>query len=415
MQELENYRLTLQTKLFGWNCKLPAEKLEQLLTNVGLKGDIEDSAIIPVPNSNLVMAKNIDIFTPIIDEPEIMGEIAAANVTNDVFALNVLNISGMLIFLGLNKNMPMYIAEGLLKGIKNFMERKIQSTILGGHTIYSEWPLIGGTASGFVEKDKLIKKDLVKNGDKLILTKPIGNQAIMAAYRLQKDNPDLLENYSMVEIDKAIDIAVELMTTPLKDVVKAIYSYEDISFIHSMTDVSGFGLAGHLKEMLQKSNLSATINRIPSIMLTSDLAYEFGYKYDECEMPETAGGMLLSVDHRYADEFSERLTNEFAVSNWIVGSIDNRSKPMYVHVAKNVEHIELTKIKWCRWNKQKHIIVAAYWEYCCVTASKNCYDFYKIFYFYYNTLLFDKPFISIQFYCLSKSSIKDIEKINKYT
>ncbi|MHA2474715.1 MAG: AIR synthase related protein [Promethearchaeota archaeon] len=103
---------------------------------------MEDSAVIPVPNTDLVMVKNIDIFTPILDEPDIQGEIAAANVTNDVFALNVKDISGMLVFLGLKKNMPLYIAEDILKGVKNFMENKINSKVLGGHTIYSEWPLI---------------------------------------------------------------------------------------------------------------------------------------------------------------------------------------------------------------------------------------------------------------------------------
>ncbi len=314
------------------------------MANAGLKGKIEDSAIIPVPNTNLVMAKNIDIFTPIIDEPEIMGEIAAANVTNDVFALNVPEISGMLVFLGIKKNMPMHIAEGILRGIKNFIEKKINSKVLGGHTIYSEWPLIGGEASGFVEKDKIIKKDFVKEGDKIILTKPIGNQAIMAAYRLQKNNPDLLENYTINEINDSIDLAVKLMITPLQDVVKTIDTYNDISFIHSMTDVSGFGLAGHLREMLQNSHLSAIIEKIPSIKLTSELAYEFGYKYDECEMPETAGGMLLSVDHEFAEEFSHRLNNEYGVKNWIVGTIDNINKPKYVRVSKNVEHIEITKI-----------------------------------------------------------------------
>ena len=290
------------------------------------------------------MAKNIDIFTPIIDEPEITGEIAAANVINDVFALNVPEISGMLVFLGLKKNMPMYIAEGILKGIRNFMENKLNSKVLGGHTIYSEWPLIGGEASGFVEKDKIIKKDYVEEGDKIILTKPIGNQAIMAAYRLQKNNPDLLENFSINEIDDSIDLAVKLMITPLQDVVKTIHSYKDLSFIHSMTDVSGFGLAGHLREMLQNSRLSAIIERIPSIKLTSELAYEFGYKYDECEMPETAGGMLLSVDHKFAEEFSQRLNNKFGVKNWIVGTIDNINNSQYVRVSKNAEHIEITKI-----------------------------------------------------------------------
>ncbi len=323
---------------------MSSEKLDKLLKGAGLKGDIEDSAIIPVPNTDLVMVKNIDIFTPIIDEPETMGEIAAANVTNDVFALNVPEISGMLVFLGLKKNMPMYIAEGILKGIKNFMEKKIRSKVLGGHTIYSEWPLIGGEASGFVARDKLIKKDFVKEGDKLILTKPIGNQAIMAAYRLQKNNPDLLENFTMNKLDDSIDLAVKLMITPLRDVVKAIHSYNDVSFIHSMTDISGFGLAGHLSEMLQNSHLSAIIEKIPSIRLTSELAYEFGYKYDECEMPETAGGLLLAVDPSRVEELSEKLNSEYGVKNWIIGAIDNIKRPKFVRVSENVEHIEITKI-----------------------------------------------------------------------
>ncbi len=343
MQELENYRLTLQTKLFGWNCKLDAKKLDNLLSRVGLKVDIEDSAVINVPNTDLVMVKNLDIFTPILDEPEITGEIAAANVTNDIFALNVLDISGMLVFLGIKKNMPTYVSEGILRGIKNFMEHKINSKVLGGHTIYSECPLIGGEASGFVEKSKIIRKNYVELGDKLILTKPVGNQAIMAAYRLQKNNPALLENYSSTEIDTSIKTAIKLMITPLQDVVKTIHSYNDTLFIHAMTDVSGFGLAGHLKEMLQKSKLSATIYRVPIIKMTQELAYEFGYKFDTFEMPETAGGMLISVDHRQAEEFTERLTKN-GISNWIVGTIDNIKKPKYVRISDDVEHIEITNI-----------------------------------------------------------------------
>jgi selenide,water dikinase len=289
------------------------------------------------------LVKNIDIFTPIVDEPDIMGEIAAANVTNDVFALNVSKVSGMLVFLGIKKNMPNYIAEGILKGIKRFMEKKLDSKVLGGHTIYSGWPLIGGEASGFVKKDKLILKNLVKEGDKLIMTKPIGNQASMAAYRLQKNRPDLLENYSKASINSAIKLAIDLMITPLSNVVSTIYEYDDVSFIHSMTDVSGFGLAGHLKEMLQKSNLSALITRIPYMHLARELAYDFGYKYDDCEMAETAGGMLLSVDNDRAEEFSDRLTKD-GVRNWIIGSIDNTNKPQNVRIAREVEHLEIKKI-----------------------------------------------------------------------
>lgn len=342
MQELESYRLTQQVKLFGWNCKLNAKELDTLLERAGLKGEIEDSAIIPVPNTDLVMVKNIDIFTPIVDEPDIMGEIAAANVTNDIFALNVPDISGMLVFLAINTKTPIEIAAGILKGIKNFMEQKLNSKVLGGHTIYAQWPLIGGEASGFVKKEYIIKKNYVKRGDKIILTKPIGNQAVMAAYRLQKNRPALLENYSISEVNAAIELAIELMIEPLQDVVKTIHSYSDFSFVHSMTDISGFGLAGHLKEMLQDSHLSAIIKKIPYIRLAKDLAYDFGYKFDECLMSETAGGMLLSIDHEYAEEFSDRLALN-GINNWVVGEID-KIKPKLVKVSNNVEHIEIKKI-----------------------------------------------------------------------
>jgi selenide,water dikinase len=238
--------------------------------------------------------------------------------------------------------MPLNIAEGLLNGIKNFMENKINSKVLGGHTIYSEWPLIGGEASGFVDKNKIINKNYVEKGDKLILTKPIGNQAIMAAYRLQKNNSALIGSYSKSEIDESIELAIELMITPLRDVVEVVHSYPDVNFVHSMTDVSGFGLSGHLKEMLQNSKLSANIEKVPIIKLTKELAYDFGYKFDECEMPETAGGMLISVDQEQAEEFSERLS-KFGVSNWIIGSIDRKHKAKYVHISGDIEHIEISK------------------------------------------------------------------------
>ena len=296
----------------------------------------------PVPNSDIVQVKSIDIFTPLVDEPEIMGEISACNVTNDIFAMNVPEVSGMLVFLAINKNTPMNIAEGILRGISRFMEQKINSKVVGGHTIYSEWPLIGGEASGFVNKNNLIRKHGVKKGDKLLLTKPIGLQPIMAAYRLQKDFPDMLEEYSSNELNKSIELAINLMTTSNQGVVKTIYMYNDFSFIHAMTDVTGFGLSGHLKEMLQNSGLSAIIETIPSINLSKNLSEELGYAFDDCLCSETAGGMLLSLDHSKAEEFSNALSNQ-GISNWIVGTIDNK-QPELVRISKKVNYLEIDKI-----------------------------------------------------------------------
>ncbi len=309
---------------------------------MGLAGDIEDAAIIPIPNSELVLVKNIDIFTPIIDEPEIAGEIAACNVTNDIFAMNVPEISGMLVFLAISTRTPMEVAEGILRGMKYFMEKKINSRIVGGHTIYSEWPLMGGEASGYVHKDAIIQKQGVKKGDKLVLTKPIGLQAIMASYRLLKDFPEMLEHYSKDELHKSIDLAVKIMITPNQDVVKIIHSYKDFSFIHALSDITGFGLAGHTAEMLQNSDLSATIDTIPSIKFSEELSHELGYAFDSCYCHETAGGMLISIDPTKVEDFTSVLSSN-QISNWIVGKIDN-VQPGLVRISENVQNIEITKL-----------------------------------------------------------------------
>lgn len=340
--EKPEYRLTLDVKIHGWSCKLGQNDLNDLLVRVGLAGDIEDAAIIPIPNSDLVLVKNIDVFTPIIDEPELAGEIAACNVTNDIFAMNVPEISGMLVFLAISTRTPMEVAEGILRGIKYFMEKKINSRVVGGHTIYSEWPLIGGEASGYVEKSAIIQKQGVKKGDKLVLTKPIGLQAIMASYRILKDFPEMLEHYSAEELQKSIDLAIKIMTTPNQDVVKTIHSYKDFSFIHALSDITGFGLGGHTAEMLQNSNLSAIIETVPSIKFSEQLSHELGYAFDDCKCHETAGGMLLAVDPTKVEEFTNRLTIN-KISNWIIGTI-NQQKPGLVQISEQVQNIEITEI-----------------------------------------------------------------------
>ncbi len=312
------------------------------MRKAGFSGEFEDAAVIPIPKSDMVLVKNIDIFTPIVDEPRIMGEIAACNVTNDIFAMNVPEISGMLVFLAIKTDTPIEIAEDILKGIKYFMEKKINSKVVGGHTIYSEWPLIGGEASGFVEESKLIRKFGVKEGDKLILTKPIGLQAISAAYRLLKDMPEMLEGYSINELENSIDLAIKLMTTPNQNVVKIIHSYKHFSFIHAMSDVTGFGLTGNLQEMLQNSELSAIIETIPSIKLSKELSRELGYSFDDCRCAETAGGMLIAIDPKKTEEFSNALTSN-GVNNWIIGTID-KYKPNLVRISEKVEYLEIAKI-----------------------------------------------------------------------
>ena len=301
---------------------------------------MEDAAVVPVPNTDMVLVKNLDVFTPIVDDPFVTGQIAACNVTNDLFAMNVPEISGMLVFLAIKTNTPQSIAEDILKGIKFFMEDKLGSKVVGGHTIYSEWPLIGGEASGFVQKDKIIPKQGVRIGDKLVLTKPIGLQGTMAAYRILKESPEILDAYSKTEVQKSIDFAIDLMITPNQNVVQTIHSYEDFSFIHAMSDVTGFGLAGHAKEMLQNSGLSAVIEVVPSIMLSKKLSEDLGYAINDCTCHETAGGMLMALDAQNVEEFTNRLTAN-GITNWIIGTIDNKESEL-VRMSDNVKYLEIS-------------------------------------------------------------------------
>jgi len=237
---------------------------------------------------------------------------------------------------------PLEIAEGILEGIKYFIEKKINSKVVGGHTIYSEWPLMGGEASGFLHKDKVVRKIGVKKGDKLILTKPIGLQPISAAYRLLKDSPKILEEYSLNEIKNSIDLAIKIMTTSTQNVIKTIHSYKDFSFVHAMTDVSGFGLAGHLQEMLQNSELSAIIETTPYIKLSKELSDDLGYAFEGCLSAETSGGLLIAVDQNYVEDFSNALKSN-GINNWTVGKID-KIQPNLVKVSEKVEYLEITKI-----------------------------------------------------------------------
>ncbi len=94
--------------------------------------------------------------------------------------------------------------------------------------------------------------------------------------------------------------------------------------------------------MLQKSNLSAIIDIVPSIKFSEELSHELGYSFDDCKCHETAGGMLLAIDPTKIEDFSNTLTSNM-ISNWIVGTIE-KVKPGVVRISEHVQNIEITEI-----------------------------------------------------------------------
>nr|WP_244626335.1 selenide, water dikinase SelD [Candidatus Prometheoarchaeum syntrophicum] len=277
-----------------------------MLTSAGLPSKAEDCSIISINDKGDKLISNIDIFTAIHDDPYMMGKIAACNVTNDLFALNALNVSNYSAFIGVPTDIPKDFPVKIIDGMRDFL-KDIETDVHGGHTIYNPWPLFGGSASAIIKNSEIIGKRGIKMSDRLILTKPLGVQPIMAAYRVMKSEIKLLDDYNLDEIKKSIDTGVKCMTTSNRNVVKVIHEGNFFNSIHAMTDITGFGFAGHLEEMLEDSNLGADISQIPVIPTTVSLADYFGYRLREGFSPEIAGPMLIAVDPKEFDNFIHAL------------------------------------------------------------------------------------------------------------
>ncbi|MBD3351289.1 MAG: selenide, water dikinase SelD [Candidatus Lokiarchaeota archaeon] len=300
---------------------MPAEQLKSLLNNVGLTGLTEDCAVKYLGNDQ-VLVSNVDIFTPIHDDPVIQGEITACNATNDVFALNVKDIVTYLSFLGIPFDQPQQITEGLLEGQMKFLKR-LGVDIDGGHTTYTSWPLMGGIAIGIDNKENLIPKQIKRSvnvGD-ILLTKPLGLQAAMAVYRVLKEMPEMVADFDPDMLKKAIDLGVEMMTTSNYYVVKTIHEENLKSTIASMTDVTGFGVKVHASEMLEESNMDIMIDKLPIIVGTDKTSEIFGYDLLGGCAAETAGPMLISIDTNIIDsEEVQRLLKKNNVNSWKIGT-----------------------------------------------------------------------------------------------
>lgn len=291
------------------------------MTSAGLPTKAEDCSIVQI-NHQEKLVTNIDIFTPIHDDPYIMGKIAACNVTNDVFALNALSLTNFSAFIGVPTDIPKDFPEKIINGMRDFL-KEINSDVHGGHTIYNPWPLFGGSASAILKKTEIIEKRGVKASDKLILTKPLGIQPIMAAYRVIETEVSLLDDYDLNVIKKSIDTGVKCMTTSNRNVIKVIHSGKFINSVHAMTDITGFGISGHLGEMLEDSNLGADLTSIPVIPTTDRLAEYFGYRLREGFSPEIAGPMLIAIDPQGFNDFTRALEDN-QVWWFEIGRISNK-------------------------------------------------------------------------------------------
>ena len=207
---------------------------------VGIDGS-DDAAVVRLNDGKLIV-QTVDFFTPIVDDPYQFGQIAATNSLSDIYAMGAIPRFGLNIVGFPIKELPKEVLSEILRGGSD-KAKEAGIPIVGGHSIDDKEPKYGLVITGEVEESKLIKNSTAHEGDALILTKPLGTGIISTAIKRSLVAKSI--------INQSIDCMKTLNAHPSTLMIE--YN------AHAATDVTGFGLLGHLYEMCKASNLSAKI------------------------------------------------------------------------------------------------------------------------------------------------------------
>ena len=275
------------------------------------------------------LVQTVDFFTPIVDDPYVYGQIAAANSLSDVYAMGGRPVTALAIAAfpqdGLHTDDIAQIFRG---GFDKLREAGV--ALLGGHTVQDREIKFGYAVTGAIDPKRILTNTNAKPGDRLILTKPLGTGIVGTAIKFGRASDDL------------IDRAIAQMRTLNKAASEAI---ANIDGVHACTDITGFGLAGHASEMAAGSNVTIEIeaNRLPIISGVLEIASEnrsggmntnkehFGpgveFRVDVRDAlrdliydPQTSGGLLISVAAESANQVFANLTNA-RISACFVGAV----------------------------------------------------------------------------------------------
>jgi selenide,water dikinase len=297
---------------------------------------IGDDAIVKVVNENVAIVENVDIFTPIHDDPFIQGEIVACNASNDIFAMGATTILSLQAFLAYPQDLPEEIPAGVLRGMSEFTKR-LGAELTGGQTIKNPVPVFGGICLGIIEPSRVVYSKGAKLGDAIVLTKPLGVQPAMRSYRdLQDQKRDaLLDAFSEPELIKIQDSAVRIMTTSNQEVAAAM---QEVG-VHAATDITGFGLLGHAGNVASLSCVDVVVERVPVIRGALELAEFFGHKLALGYGAETAGGMLVFMQEDRVQSFEAALAKQ-GQPCWTIGHVVRSTDNPSAQLADDVEFIE---------------------------------------------------------------------------
>lgn len=294
--------------------------------NVLMSADSSDDAGIYKINDQQALVQTVDLITPVVDDPYLYGQIAATNSLSDVWAMGGKVITALNIVAYDNCHLTLDDLRDILAGGADKVA-EAGGAILGGHTIEDPEMKYGLSVTGLVAPDKFLANNTIKDGDEIILTKPLGMGVISTAVKGE-----------MIDDDNVILEAAKIMATLNKYAAEVAVK----AGVNAMTDVTGFGIMGHLHEMLGGAHrIEIETSKIPILEAAYEMA-EFGmfpagayrneahYK-EYCDFkveldpahrmlyfdPQTSGGLLISVNEKKAEELVKKLHDsgvEYAVN-----------------------------------------------------------------------------------------------------
>ena len=314
--------------------------------NVLVGFDHADDAGVYLVAPDLALVQTVDFFTPIVDDPYTFGQIAATNSLSDVYAMGGQPMTSLALVCFPEKGDLTILQQILAGGLSKMMEAGC--TVVGGHSIRDDETKFGYSVTGSVHPKKVLANKGAKVGDRLLLTKALGTGVISTAIKKATAKPEWIDAavVSMTTLNKT---AADVITNRQGQAQQTSASWS----VHALTDITGFGLIGHAREMALASEVSLSFftHRIPILAGALDcvrasyipgglkanrefaecmVGYEEGIS-DEIKTllfdPQTAGGLLISVASEHAAGLTRAL-NSAGVPAVEIGEVLPSTKPL---------------------------------------------------------------------------------------
>ncbi len=344
--DFSDIKLTHFTHGLGCACKLRPQDLEQVLKKLPLQTDprilvgtdtSDDAAVFRI-DDNSAIVQTLDFFTPIVDDPYFFGAIAAANALSDIYAMGAKPLFALNIVGFPDKRLPLTVLEEILRGASD-KAKEAGISIIGGHTVEDPEPKYGMVVTGLINPNNILRNIGAKPGDLLVLTKPIGLGIIATATKRGVAN------------EQTRDKAIKTMSMLNSYAAEAFQGLE----ISACTDVTGFGLMGHLREMVLNQDVDADVfkNEVPVIenarefaiagivpggtmnnldWVKNEVVWGEGISRTDqillCDA-QTSGGLLVAINPRHAETYLGNLKLS-GIEGWVIGKFKQGSGKIWV-------------------------------------------------------------------------------------